>query len=69
MHQTIKAKDVKPGMSIFNKHAEHPAFRWAQVKEVRSSPVVEGRTYTVLVTSGYETWKHPEEAVGVCTES
>lgn len=69
MYQTIKAKDVKPGMSLFNKYAKHPAFQWVRVKEVRTSCVVEGRTYTVLVTGVYEEWKHPEEAVGVCTES
>lgn len=63
-HQTIKAKDVLPGMSIFSAHAEHSAWKWLRVTGVRSASA-EGRTYTVLVTSSYETWKHPEEAV--CT--
>ena len=63
MRQTIKAKDVKPGMLI-NRHEGLPAQGWAYVKDVRVA-YMEGRTYFVLVTGAYETWKHPEEEVAV----
>lgn len=61
-HRVIKAKDVEPGMSIYNSHAIYPAWQWVRVKEVRPMP---GRNYIVLSTVMYETWAHPEEGVAV----
>lgn len=56
---TIAAKDVKPGMLIYNSHGNRHN-RWVPVKEVKIS-----QTTVLIVTSLYETVRHPLEGVAV----
>lgn len=58
----IAARDVKPGMLLYNSSATNPVHRWVRVKSVS---IMRGSGYVVIKTSTWETWKHPGEGVSV----
>jgi hypothetical protein len=56
--RTVFAKDVKPGMMLFNKDATSPAFQWIRVTEV----ILQEKLVRIVTTS-WITGKHPDEGV------
>lgn len=58
--QSVRADHVKPGHQVYNSKAFHPSAAWSTVTRVE-----ECRGYIVISTHGYDTWKHPAEAVAV----
>lgn len=61
-YKAVPAEEVAVGDLIFNNLEKNPRFQWSRVLEVSAS---NDGYYVVLKTSGYETWKHPKEAVVV----
>ena len=62
MGKRIAAKEVRPGMRLFNKDAPSREFQWTRVTEVTLT-----EKEITITTNDYDTVKHPEEGVFVET--
>jgi hypothetical protein len=66
----VAARDVQPGDKVFAKVPERMRakatnqlkYQWSTVGAIRHA---ETTHRIILVTTGYETWKHPDEGVHV----
>lgn len=58
---TVAAKEVVVGDEVFNRLAFHPSAQWVRVTAVLPS----GTGSVIIRTFSWDTWKHPEEAIGV----